>query len=136
MNHDYLNTSNLRHVQQQNHEQRRLYLQQRRQRSTLKPNAQTEQPQRGFEQLRPQNLSTEQRSTRLGQRRLAQHRRRLFIREQIASSNVQQKEIQRESGRNYPRQRRAALTTKQREQQLPRRRTNYRQRRQISENLE
>ncbi|XP_028093488.1 uncharacterized protein LOC114293595 [Camellia sinensis] len=136
MNHDYPDPSNLRHVQQQNHERRRLYLQQRRQRSTSAPNAQTEQPQREFEHLCLQNLSTEQRSARLEQRRLAQRRRRLFIREQSASSNVQQREIQRESWRNYARQRRAALTTERREQQLARRRTNYRQRRQISENLE
>ncbi|XP_028094699.1 uncharacterized protein LOC114294746 [Camellia sinensis] len=136
MNHDYPDTSNLRHVQQQNRERRRLYLQQRRQRSTSEPNAQTEQPQREFEQLRLQSLSTEQRSARLEQRRLAQRRRRLFIREESATSNVQQREIQRESWRNYARQRRAALTIEQHEQQLARRQTNYRQRRQISENLE
>ncbi|XP_028060082.1 uncharacterized protein LOC114263697 [Camellia sinensis] len=136
MNHDYPDTSNLRHVQQQNRERRRLYLQQRRQRSASERNAQTEQPQREFEQLRLQNLSTEQRSARLEQRRLAQRRRRLFIREESATSNVQQREIQRESWRNYARQRRAALTIEQREQQLARRRTNYRQRRQISENIE
>ncbi|XP_028104090.1 uncharacterized protein LOC114303137 [Camellia sinensis] len=136
MNHDYPDTSNLRHVQQQNRERRRLYLQQRRQRSASEPNAQTEQPQREFEQLRLQNLSTEQRSARLEQRRLTQRRRRLFIREESATSNVQQREIQRESWRNYARQRRAALTIEQREQQLAWRRTNYRQIRQISENIE
>ncbi|GMP68962.1 hypothetical protein CsSME_00028389 [Camellia sinensis var. sinensis] len=65
MNHDYPDTSNLRHVQQQNRERRRVYLQQRRQRSALESNAQTEQPQREFEQFRLQNMSTEQRSARL-----------------------------------------------------------------------
>ncbi|GMP67091.1 hypothetical protein CsSME_00027197 [Camellia sinensis var. sinensis] len=121
MNHDYPNTSNLRHVQQQNRERCCLYLKQRRQRSASESNAQTEQPQREFKQFRLQNLSAEQRLARLEQRRLAQRRRRLFIREKSASSNMQQREIQRESLCNYARQRRAALTTEQREQQLARR---------------